>query len=170
MKRNHFSSQKEYSLDFSHQEDAEGCHSYAKKNEEAEWWSWEPAQSMCLLFANCTESGPPSGQICPNCVSGQKAWVYHGCIYIKTWGDSQCCRMMWEWLIFLVRDLILSAPIIGGLFFFFQLPTSRLSPAKEVWGSFCGFLQHGDGRGVHSDLQRKSSMQLVSYLTGAIDT
>ena len=65
----------EYSLDFSQQADAEGCHSFCGKVDGCNWWSWEPAQSLCLVFDNCTELGPPNGVICPDCISGEKLWV-----------------------------------------------------------------------------------------------
>ena len=70
---NYFSSPKEFSLDFKRVEDAEGCHAFAKGVDGSNWWSWEPAQSLCLAFGNCTETGPPSGSICPDCVSGETA-------------------------------------------------------------------------------------------------
>merc|ERR1712110_688809 len=40
---------------------------------------WEQAQSLCLAFGNCTESGPPSGSICPDCVSGETACPMRDC-------------------------------------------------------------------------------------------
>ena len=66
----------EYSVDFQgHAEgegDAESCHRFCGKTEDCQWWSWEPAQSLCIAFANCTESGPPDAGVCPDCISGQR--------------------------------------------------------------------------------------------------
>ena len=62
----------EYSVNFKGLEDAESCHRICGKNEDCEWWSWEPAQDLCMLFANCTESGHPDAGICPDCISGER--------------------------------------------------------------------------------------------------
>ena len=54
----------EYSVNFQGQStDAESCHKMCGKNKDCEWWSWEPAQSLCMLFSNCTESGHPEAEI-----------------------------------------------------------------------------------------------------------
>ena len=67
----------EYSLDFKATQDAEGGHKFCGKNEECNWWSWEPAFELCMLFANCTEVGidPPAVEPCPECISGEKGLV-----------------------------------------------------------------------------------------------
>merc|ERR1712241_1035879 len=62
----------EYSIDFSKQENAEDCHSFCGKLEGCNWWSWQPDQSLCLAFQNCTVAGAPSDAICPDCISGEK--------------------------------------------------------------------------------------------------
>ena len=33
-------------------------------------------QDLCMLFANCTESGHPDAGICPDCISGERLWVW----------------------------------------------------------------------------------------------
>ena len=68
-------SPQEYSLDFKVTKDAEGCHKFCGKNDGCNWWSWEPAFELCMLFANCTEEGvdPPAVEPCPDCISGEKA-------------------------------------------------------------------------------------------------
>ena len=58
--------------DFSKQDDAESCHAFCGKLDGCNWWSWEPEQSLCLAFENCTLSGGPSGSICEDCISGEK--------------------------------------------------------------------------------------------------
>ena len=50
----------------------ETCHKTCGKNDDCEWWSWEPTHSMCMLFSNCTESGHPDVGLCPECISGQR--------------------------------------------------------------------------------------------------
>ena len=69
-----FLSSKEYSLDFKVTEDAEGCHKFCGKTDECNWWSWEPAFELCMLFVNCTDNGidPPAVEPCPDCISGEK--------------------------------------------------------------------------------------------------
>merc|ERR1712024_354385 len=62
----------ELSVDFSYQEDAEGCHSFCGKLDGCNWWSWEPEQSLCIAFDDCTASGGPDGHICPDCITGEK--------------------------------------------------------------------------------------------------
>jgi len=62
----------ELSVDFSYQEDAEGCHSFCGKLDGCNWWSWEPEQSLCMAFDDCTASGGPDSHICPDCISGEK--------------------------------------------------------------------------------------------------
>ena len=67
----------EYSLNFKKVDDADACHKFAGKEGEAvNWWSFEPAQSLCVLFGNCTEAGGPDQIICPDCISGERQWVY----------------------------------------------------------------------------------------------
>jgi len=63
----------EYSLDFKVTQDAEGCHKFCGKNQDCNWWSWEPAFELCMLFHNCTEVGidPPAVEPCPDCISGE---------------------------------------------------------------------------------------------------
>ena len=65
---------KEYSLDFKVTQDAEGCHKFCGKNQDCNWWSWEPAFELCMLFHNCTEVGidPPAVEPCPDCISGER--------------------------------------------------------------------------------------------------
>ena len=66
----------EYSLDFKDTEDPEGCHKFCGKNEECNWWSWEPegcSSGLCILFANCTDgTDPPDVEACGDCISGEK--------------------------------------------------------------------------------------------------
>ena len=62
----------ELSVDFSYQEDAEGCHSFCGKLDGCNWWSWEPEQSLCMAFDDCTASGGPDAHICPDCITGEK--------------------------------------------------------------------------------------------------
>ena len=63
----------EYSVNFQGQStDAESCHKMCGKNKDCKWWSWEPAQTLCMLFSNCTESGHPDAGLCPDCISGQR--------------------------------------------------------------------------------------------------
>jgi len=64
----------EYSLDFKATQDAEGCHKFCGKSQECNWWSWEPAFELCMLYSNCTEDGvdPPAVEPCPECISGEK--------------------------------------------------------------------------------------------------
>ena len=64
----------EYSLDFKDTEDPEGCHKFCGKNKECNWWSWEPAFKLCILYSNCTEKGvdPPNVEACGDCISGEK--------------------------------------------------------------------------------------------------
>jgi len=77
----------EYSLDFKVTQDAEGCHKFCGKNQECNWWSWEPAFELCMLFANCTEVGidPPAVEPCPECISGEK-----GCPARECHGAFKC--------------------------------------------------------------------------------
>jgi len=63
----------EYSIDFKVTQDAEGCHKFCGKNNECNWWSWEPAFELCMLFVNCTDGvDPPAVEPCPDCISGEK--------------------------------------------------------------------------------------------------
>jgi hypothetical protein len=64
----------EYSLDFKDTEDPEGCHKFCGKNDECNWWSWEPAFKLCILYSNCTAKGvdPPNVEACGDCISGEK--------------------------------------------------------------------------------------------------
>ena len=64
----------EYSIDFKVTQDAEGCHKFCGKNDECNWWSWEPVFELCMLFVNCTDNGidPPAVEPCPDCISGEK--------------------------------------------------------------------------------------------------
>merc|ERR1711978_68547 len=67
-----FSSSQGYSVNFQQRSDAESCHMFCGKNEDCEWWSFEPSQSMCIAFENCTESGNPDNGACPDCISGER--------------------------------------------------------------------------------------------------
>merc|ERR1712038_606032 len=71
----------EFTVDFQFSDDPDECGHYCRKKNRAlaeddphrcNWWSWEPAQELCVMFTNCTESGDggPSGLICPECISG----------------------------------------------------------------------------------------------------
>ena len=63
----------EYSLNFKQTADADACHKFCgKQNEACNWWSFEPAQSLCVLFGNCTENGEPDKIICEDCISGER--------------------------------------------------------------------------------------------------
>ena len=62
----------EYSVNFQASLDAESCHKFCGGNKGCEWWSWEPEQTLCILFANCTDSGHPDTGPCPDCISGQR--------------------------------------------------------------------------------------------------
>merc|ERR1712241_295414 len=70
----------EYSLNFKKVDDADACHKFAGKEGEAvNWWSFEPAQSLCVLFGNCTEAGGPDQIICPDCISGKRVCPAREC-------------------------------------------------------------------------------------------
>ena len=62
----------EYSVNFQESTDAESCHKFCGINDDCEWWSWQPELSLCMLFANCTDSGHPDTALCPDCISGQR--------------------------------------------------------------------------------------------------
>ena len=62
----------EYSINFKMNADADGCQKFCGLNEACNWWSYEPEQSLCLLFTNCTESGQPDKVACPDCISGER--------------------------------------------------------------------------------------------------
>ena len=71
----------EFSIDFKFSDDPDECGHFCRKKNNAldkedphrcNWWSWEPAQELCIMFHNCTTSadGSPSGLLCPDCISG----------------------------------------------------------------------------------------------------
>merc|ERR1719158_1204639 len=71
----------EFTIDFQFSDDPDECGHYCRKKNKAlaeedthrcNWWSWEPAQELCIMFHNCTTSasGNPSGLLCPECISG----------------------------------------------------------------------------------------------------
>merc|ERR1712038_1426426 len=62
----------EYSVDFKKTEDVDHCQKFCGTDDDCNWWSFEPAQNLCVLFGNCTESGNPNQVVCPDCISGQK--------------------------------------------------------------------------------------------------
>merc|ERR1712223_118662 len=63
----------EFSVNFKKVDDADACHKFCgKEGEGCNWWSFEPAQSLCVLFGNCTEAGGPDQIICPDCISGER--------------------------------------------------------------------------------------------------
>jgi len=66
----------EYSVNFEEIDSAESCHKFCGKNDDCKWWTWEPENSLCSLFANCTDpkqgTGHPDAGRCPNCISGQR--------------------------------------------------------------------------------------------------
>jgi len=62
----------EYSINFKMNADADGCQKFCGLNEACNWWSYEPEQSLCVLFTNCTESGEPDKVVCPDCISGER--------------------------------------------------------------------------------------------------
>merc|ERR1712020_614672 len=67
----------EYSVNFEKITSAESCHKFCGKNDDCKWWTWEPDNSLCSLFANCTEpkqsTGHPDAGPCSDCISGQQA-------------------------------------------------------------------------------------------------
>merc|ERR1712045_101632 len=65
-----------FAVDFSHQEDAEGCHAFCGKVDGCNLWSWKPSQSLCLAFATCTFA---EGPVCEDCVIGEKACSAREC-------------------------------------------------------------------------------------------
>ena len=79
-----FSSSQGYSVNFQQRSDAESCHMFCGKNEDCEWWSFEPSQSMCMAFKNCTESGNPDNGACPDCISGERLYVNKFQLQLKT--------------------------------------------------------------------------------------
>ena len=72
----------EYSVNFQNTPTADTCHKFCGKNDDCNWWSWEPEQTLCVVFANCTDSpsGEPDIGQCPTCISGQRMW---GSAYFK---------------------------------------------------------------------------------------
>jgi len=73
----------EYSVNFEAADSAESCHKFCGKNDDCKWWSWEPDQSGCFLFANCTDikqsTGHPNIDPCHDCISGQRACPAREC-------------------------------------------------------------------------------------------
>ena len=71
-----FTPLQEYSVNFESIKTAELCHKLCGKNDDCKWWTWEPDNSLCSLFANCTDptqgTGHPDAGPCPNCISGQR--------------------------------------------------------------------------------------------------
>jgi len=67
----------EYSVNFEEIDNAESCHKFCGKNDDCKWWTWEPDNSLCSLFANCTDpkqsTGHPNAGPCSDCISGQQA-------------------------------------------------------------------------------------------------
>jgi len=67
----------EYSVNFEEISSAESCHKFCGKNDDCKWWTWEHDNSLCSLFANCTDpkqsTGHPDAGACPDCISGQQA-------------------------------------------------------------------------------------------------
>ena len=78
------SSSQEYSVNFQQVSDADSCHKFCGKNEDCGWWSFEPSQSMCMAFKNCTESGHPDTGACPDCISGERLYVIKCQLKLKT--------------------------------------------------------------------------------------
>ena len=64
----------EYLVNFQNTLSADACHMFCRKNDDCSWWSWEPKQTLCLVFANCTDSpsGDPDVAQCPTCISGRR--------------------------------------------------------------------------------------------------
>ena len=65
-----------FSLDFSAQYGAEGCHAFCGKLDGCNWWSWDRALSLCLAFENCTLSGGPVSE---DCIMGEKLCQARDC-------------------------------------------------------------------------------------------
>merc|ERR1712241_979096 len=67
----------EYSVNFEKIDNAEACHKFCGKNDDCKWWTWEPDNLLCSLFANCTDpkqsTGHPNAGPCSDCISGQQA-------------------------------------------------------------------------------------------------
>merc|ERR1712038_307063 len=62
----------EYSVNFKRTDDVDLCHKFCGTTEDCSWWSFEPSQNLCVLFANCTESGAPDTVACEACISGER--------------------------------------------------------------------------------------------------
>jgi len=73
----------EYSVNFEDIGSAESCHKFCGKNDDCKWWTWEPSNSLCSLFANCTDpkhsTGHPDAGPCSDCISGQQACPAREC-------------------------------------------------------------------------------------------
>ena len=67
----------EYSVNFEKIDNAESCHKFCGKNDDCKWWTWVQENSLCSLFANCTDpkqsTGHPNVGTCSDCISGQQA-------------------------------------------------------------------------------------------------
>ena len=74
---------KDYSVNFVHTDNADACHKSCGKQEDCEWWTWDPDLHLCIGFSNCTDLGVlmdlgyPVASSCENCISGQKRFVLH---------------------------------------------------------------------------------------------
>jgi len=73
----------EYSVNFEKIDTAEACHKFCGKNDDCKWWTWVQDNSLCSLFANCTDpkhsAGHPNAGPCSNCISGQHACHARDC-------------------------------------------------------------------------------------------
>merc|ERR1712010_83220 len=73
----------EYSVNFEDINSAESCHKFCGKNDDCKWGTWEPSNSLCSLFANCTDpkhsTGHPDAGPCADCISGQQACPAREC-------------------------------------------------------------------------------------------
>merc|ERR1712241_888933 len=61
------------------------CHEH-NANEDVDvhrcnWWSWDAAQELCIMFHNCTQQGGrPDGTQCPHCLTGQESCERRKCV------------------------------------------------------------------------------------------
>merc|ERR1712038_2007461 len=73
----------EYSVNFKRTDDVDLCHKFCGQNEDCNWWSFEPEQTLCILLKNCTESGGepggPDPTPCQDCISGERLCPTRSC-------------------------------------------------------------------------------------------
>ena len=65
-----------YTVNFKYTEFVDQCHRFCGENKNCNWWTWEPALELCMLYVNCTNPpayiDQPAVEPCPGCISGQK--------------------------------------------------------------------------------------------------